>query len=328
MVTCAQRNCRVRTNLGEDGFCPAHSTANNDAAIEEAVVHNCGICKESVSDDEDSKILQCDSTNCKLFHHLNCTDITETLFDLMHEYSEAGIYWLCPDCRNVNSVVNITPNGSEADERAICNKFKHGSCPHGISGKTEYKGKVCEFRHPKLCKKFVKHGQGGRYGCKHNDKHCRHFHPILCRNSVKHKKCLNQKCTFTHIKGTIRKERPQNDLLLAPISTPSGADDMLYASQYWASQNMAPRNAPPSNQIPRVSSKQVPLSAKSNQGFLGRGKAQTQPMPEIIALQVQMKQLGDLVKQVLRVPFPYQENSPPHLNQYWPPLQTPQDQTQ
>ena len=102
---------------------------------------------------------------------------------------------------------------------------------------------------------------------------------------------------------------------------------MLYASQYWASQNMGPRNAPPSNQIPRVSSKQVPLSAKSNQGFLGRGKAQTQPMPEIIALQVQMKQLGDLVKQVLRVPFPYQENSSP-LNQYWPPLPTPQDQTQ
>ena len=78
MVTCAQRNCHVRTNLGEDGFCPAQTTVNNDAAIEEAVVHNCGKCKEAVSDDEDSKILQCDSANCKLFHHLNCTDITET----------------------------------------------------------------------------------------------------------------------------------------------------------------------------------------------------------------------------------------------------------
>ena len=331
MVTCAKRKCRVRTNLDEDGFCPTHTTVNIDATVEEAAVHNCGTCKEAISEEEDSKALQCDSRNCKLWHHLTCTDIPETLYDLIHEHSEAGIYWLCPTCIKGDSVITITPNGSEVDERTICNKFKHGSCPHGISGKSEYKGKVCEFRHPKLCKKFVKYGQGGRFGCKHNERHCRHFHPLLCRNSVRHKKCLNQKCTFTHIKGTIRKEVayvPQNELPSVPILSPCGVDDVLHASQYWASQNAVPRNASPSNQRPRGGTRQVPSTAKGNQGFLGRGVAQTWPPPEIVALQVQMKQLGDLVKQVLRVPFPYQENNSSPLNQYWPPLAVPQNQTQ
>ena len=89
---------------------------------------------------------------------------------------------------------------------------------------------------------FVKYGQGGGFGCKQRD--CNHFHPILCGNSVRHKKCLNQKCTFTHIKGTIRKEvayAPQDEII--PHLTPYGVDNVLHASQFWPPKNRGPTNA-------------------------------------------------------------------------------------
>ena len=129
---------------------------------------------------------------------------------------DSGIRWLCPTCRenSISSANKVSDSESrDAPNSAgqkipdsVCSKLKYGKCPHGITGKTLYKGKTCEFLHPKFCKKFVKNGYGGRFGCKDSRENCQYFHPTLCRNSVKFKKCLNAKCTFTHLKGTVRKE--------------------------------------------------------------------------------------------------------------------------
>ena len=79
-----------------------------------------------------------------------------------------------------------------------------------MSGKKAENGKCCSFRHPKKCVKFCKHGTDPNIGCTNPE--CRFLHPILCRNSIRHYCCENEKCAFTHLKGTLRnKSRAPND---------------------------------------------------------------------------------------------------------------------
>ena len=61
-----------------------------------------------------------------------------------------GIRWLCPKCCSSDPVIILKAPKVEVQGQ-VCKKFKRGNCPHGITGKTEYRGKVCEFAHPKLC---------------------------------------------------------------------------------------------------------------------------------------------------------------------------------
>ena len=55
------------------------------------------------------------------------------------------------------------------------------------------------FEHPKLCFKYIKHGDR-RAGCKEGS-NCNYVHPKLC-NSYKSGVCSREKCHFFHIKGT------------------------------------------------------------------------------------------------------------------------------
>ena len=80
---------------------------------------------------------------------------------------------------------------------AICSFYRKGICKHGSAGKE------CKFRHPKVCKKLVNHGNRGELGCKVGGK-CTMFHPFVCRNSQRYMECLNEHCRFLHIKGTRR----------------------------------------------------------------------------------------------------------------------------
>ena len=91
----------------------------------------------------------------------------------------------------------------------VCNLYKVGKCPYGLSGKTPVNGEICKFSHPKKCRYYCRHGPYHRLGCKKGDR-CTYFHPILCRYSVQKRECTNLDCTFTHLKYTRRYARQEN----------------------------------------------------------------------------------------------------------------------
>ena len=194
MVTCNERQCRKWANLDADGYCPLHSRNPASATQEDC---KCGSCNETVSNDQEAKALQCAADKCKVWYHLSCTKISEALYDLMNTNSttdDDGIRWICPKCIGSDPIVTV--HQKPESDIAICPRLKHGTCPHGVTGKTEHRGKACEFRHPKMCKKFIKYGNKGRFGCKSGNS-CEFFHPILCQKSVNFRKCFNNKCTLT-----------------------------------------------------------------------------------------------------------------------------------
>ena len=87
----------------------------------------------------------------------------------------------------------------------VCEKYKRGKCPHGLKGKKEHNGQICEFEHPKYCVKYCRNGTQQKFGCNRGS-NCKFCHPVLCKFSVKSKLCTNSDCTFIHLKGTRRKE--------------------------------------------------------------------------------------------------------------------------
>ena len=89
----------------------------------------------------------------------------------------------------------------------ICEKFKVGKCPHGVSGKTLHNGHACNKAHPKRCSKFMKRGAKGRYGCKKGDS-CKRYHPSHCKSSLANRYCYKEDCTLVHLVGTKRLKQP------------------------------------------------------------------------------------------------------------------------
>ena len=57
--------------------------------------------------------------------------------------------------------------------------------------------------HPKPCRKLLQHGNKSPRGCNLGSK-CPKFHPRICSSSLTRSECLNEKCTYPHIKGTRR----------------------------------------------------------------------------------------------------------------------------
>ena len=142
MVTCKERKCLKRSNLDMNGYCPSH--ARNDAEEPEVAV-KCGTCELDVPEDADTKALCCDSDDCKVWYHLNCTNISESLYELMNENSneDNGLRWLCHKCRNNDPVIKLTDaNPVNIPEKPTCNKLRHGTCPHGVIGKRLFKGEI------------------------------------------------------------------------------------------------------------------------------------------------------------------------------------------
>ncbi len=93
----------------------------------------------------------------------------------------------------------------------ICNLFKVGKCPHGLSGKTPTNGQSsCKMYHPKRCTKFIRNGTHRKYGCKRGDK-CMFFHPQHCPTSISDKSCYSNDCTLVHPVGTKRHKPPDRD---------------------------------------------------------------------------------------------------------------------
>lgn len=91
-----------------------------------------------------------------------------------------------------------------------CPKYMRGVCPHGLRGKKEVEGRICEFEHPKYCMKYCRYGSKKKFGCSRGS-NCKFLHPVLCKFSVKKKLCIKSDCTYIHLKGTRRKEgEPEN----------------------------------------------------------------------------------------------------------------------
>ena len=286
MVTCKEGLCRKYANLDEDGYCPTH-TRTTDLAEEENC--KCGVCNELVGNNSDSKALQCDAEKCKVWYHLCCTKISEALYDLMNVNSadnDDGIRWLCPKCTGNELVISLTEKSPE-NIVPDCPKLKHGTCPHGITGKTEHRGKKCDFRHPKFCKKFVRNGNGGRFGCKAGN-NCEFFHPILCRKSVNYRKCLDHKCTHVHLRGTARKQRKREN-----FPPPSQG--------YFNNRNAGlQQNAWYRKEVPEHSQPSKHQNIHWRQPFLDPVIA---PLPsvELTSLQAQVNRLEEMIKHALNI---------------------------
>ena len=87
---------------------------------------------------------------------------------------------------------------------SICKKYKRGICPHGIRGNKIIEGDKCLYSHPKPCRRYCSFGSKDRNGCR-NGASCNFYHPVLCKFSLKYWSCINEKCTFVHLKGTQRR---------------------------------------------------------------------------------------------------------------------------
>lgn len=88
----------------------------------------------------------------------------------------------------------------------VCSRYRVGTCPHGVSGKTKSGGvSHCKFTHPSRCKRYMRYGTDRENGCTLG-KECTKLHSKLCPSSVSKMECLDTKCTHAHLKGTRRSE--------------------------------------------------------------------------------------------------------------------------
>ena len=176
--------------------------------------------------------------NCGQGAHEPCyTDLGTTIA----EYP--GLKYYCSRCENSKKIENVntlnsTPHNATVHDsssahshlspsrqlgdinntldehaRPVCEKYRRGVCPHGISGKTIRNGVTCEYGHPKRCQRFCQYSSNSTDGC-NEGRDCELLHPILCKYGLKYQLCTNLRCKFTHIKGTKRyKPREQSSMI-------------------------------------------------------------------------------------------------------------------
>ena len=87
---------------------------------------------------------------------------------------------------------------STEQKKKTCVYYTKNQCRHGM------KGKNCSYAHPVRCKKLMEFGTKSPAGCNLGKK-CSFFHPKMCPSSISKKVCFDEKCQFTHVKGTKRK---------------------------------------------------------------------------------------------------------------------------
>ena len=111
-----------------------------------------------------------------------------------------------PDNQESHSQLPFSPD-DENNDRPLCQLYKRGACPPGITGLRKINGRICNSAHPKRCQKWCQYGDDQEMGCSEG-RDCERFHPILCKFSLKFKLCTNRSCKFNHVKGT-RRYRPR-----------------------------------------------------------------------------------------------------------------------
>ena len=207
-IYCKTQNCRKWSKLNADQYCPTCVTTDVEADID----CKCSICNKDVAEN-DNKTIGCDI--CNNWFHSKCVGCPDALVEFMNangpETFLGNLIWICPKCKE-SSPINIklsddccevikptshTDRGviaaMDPTNVPICKEYRYGRCD----------GKNCKFSHPPKCLDYCRYG---REGCKGGFTNCKLLHPVLCRSSLKYNKCLDQKCTLAHLKGTMRKE--------------------------------------------------------------------------------------------------------------------------
>jgi len=82
----------------------------------------------------------------------------------------------------------------EPEKPKICRFLLHGNCRHGVGGK---KNGGCAFHHPKICKKYLKHGRDWAHGCPSKNL-CGLLHQKDCEVEKRNRICRNKVCQFRH----------------------------------------------------------------------------------------------------------------------------------
>ena len=113
-------------------------------------------------------------------------------------FSDEQSHTLCPEELS-RKLISVKKHLKEK----ICDDFKIGKCPHGVSGRTTHNGTTCPNNHPKRCQKFMRFGNDKKKGCNLRTE-CEFYHPKHCKSSISQKQCFNPKCCLVHICGTQR----------------------------------------------------------------------------------------------------------------------------
>ena len=108
-----------------------------------------------------------------------------------------------------HSQLPFSPDDDKEHDMPLCQLYRRGACPHGITGLRKINGRVCNSAHPKRCQRWCQYGDDQEMGCSEG-RDCERFHPILCKFSLKYKLCTNRSCKFNHVKGT-RRYRPRTE---------------------------------------------------------------------------------------------------------------------
>ena len=111
---------------------------------------------------------------------------------------------------NENPPIRAPKDRAQTSKDNICQAYKRRQCPHGRKGDLLINGEKCQSDHPPRCRRFSNFGPNAKGGC-NKGQSCRFWHPRICKDSMKNRRCINEDCTFFHLRGTARgvnKEKP------------------------------------------------------------------------------------------------------------------------
>ena len=237
------RSRRISTaGIPMDNNSAESSSIANSTDITEVEGSCCAACKTQLEEVR----LKCD--HCPAQVHLSCSDLPQYIM-VRFLSTESGYICRCCvqgklsplDMQKTTEKISVTVQNEKdkitklitdpvskseishvpfkEDEKkseknmnsVVCNKYRHGNCPHGLKGNKWIDGEKCKFDHPKICFRFLKAGNDKKYGCK-KGKECEWFHPYLCNAAnSRDKVCFKKRCTYLHVRGVKRVEKNKSE---------------------------------------------------------------------------------------------------------------------
>ena len=193
---------RIKCIICSKGCCQACTTTYGDNLTNVGLKNvfwfcaSCNQAQHAENSDRQNKLLKASVKTKKQTEPMNTlsTEIVEVNDDV--EIVDDSTENKAPNKRT------LAENPKPSKKDIMCKFFKENRCKFGATGKG------CNYKHTKMCYRFVKHGYDKKLGCAGCDK----FHPTLCKGSKTTKKCFMENCRAYHLKGTQRvKDKPQTN---------------------------------------------------------------------------------------------------------------------